>query len=93
MLAPEGTFSKSGKLLKFKPGIGFMAVEMQVPVVPIKIDPAYKDIFPPMDGRFVENIPKKRKRIWIKIGKPIEFKKGTDYDEATKLMQETLEAL
>ncbi len=93
LIAPEGELEKDGKTLQFKPGAGFLAVEMQVPVVPIKIDPSYREIFPPMEGKFVENIPKKRKRIWIKIGKPIEFKKGTDYDQATKKMQEALEAL
>lgn len=93
LIAPEGEFTTTGKLLNFKPGAGFIAVEMQTAVVPIKIDPSYKDIFPPMDGKFVENIPKKRKAIWVKIGKPIEFLKGTDYEEATKKMQQALEAL
>ncbi len=93
LIAPEGELSKDGKLLEFKGGTGFLAVEMQTPVVPIKIDPSYREIFPPMNGKFIENIPKKRKKIWIKIGKSIEFKKGMDYDEATKIMQEALEKL
>ena len=93
LLAPEGTFSKDGKLPEFKPGIGFMAVEMQVPVVPIKIDPLYREIFPPMGGIFWENIPKKRKNIWIKIGKTMNFSKGMPYEEAAKKMQQALEAL
>jgi len=93
LIAPEGELEKDGKTLQFKPGAGFLAVEMQVPVVPIKIDPKYLEIFPPMGGKFIENIPKKRKRIWIKIGKPLIFPKGTSYDEATKKMQQALEAL
>ncbi len=93
LLAPEGTFSKDGRLLEFKPGIGFMAVEMQVPVIPIKIDPSYREIFPTMDGKFVENLPKKRKRIWIKIGKPLTFPKETSYEQATKKMQQALDML
>lgn len=93
LLAPEGTFSKDKRLLKFKPGIGFMAVEMQVPVVPIKIDPSYHNIFPPMGGGFWENIPKTRKKIWIKIGKPMSFPKGILYEDASKKMHQVLEAL
>jgi len=93
LLAPEGTFSKDGKLPEFKPGIGFMAVEMQVPVVPIKIDPLYREIFPPMGGIFWENIPKKRKNIWIKIGKPMNFPKEMPYEEASQKMQQQLEIL
>jgi len=93
LIAPEGEFAPSGKLLRFKEGTGFIAVQMRVPVVPIKIDPSYLKIFPPMDGRFVENIPKERKRIWIKIGRPLIFPKGTSYEEATKKMQQALKAL
>lgn len=93
LLAPEGTFSKDGKLLQFKPGIGFMAVEMQVPVAPIKIDPSYHSIFPPMGGIFWENIPKKRKRVWIKIGKPMTFPKGMPYEQAAKKMHQALDNL
>jgi len=93
LLAPEGTFSKDGTLMEFKKGIGFIAVEMQVPVVPIKIDPAYREIFPPMGKLFLENLPKKRKKIWIKIGKPMSFLKNVSYEEASKKMRQVLEAL
>jgi len=93
LMAPEGIFTPDGKLLEFKPGIGLLAVEAQVPVVPIKIDPAYLEIFPPMGGKFIENIPKKRKKIWIKIGKSLTFGKDTSYEEATQKMRQALEDL
>lgn len=93
LIAPEGKLEKGGKMLQFKPGIGFLALAMQTPVVPVKIDPSYAEIFPPIHGSFLENIPKKRRRIVVTIGKPIEFKKGTDFDEATTIMQEALELL
>ena len=93
LIAPEGELAPSGKLLRFKGGGGFIAVLMRVPIVPIKIAPSYLKIFPPMDGRFVENIPKERKRIWIKIGRPFIFPKGTSYEEVTKKIQQALEAL
>ena len=91
LMSPEGTFSKDGRLLEFKQGAGFMAVAMGAPVVPIKIDPSYREIFPPMDGKFVENLPKKRKEIWITIGKPISFPKDTPYEEATRKMRDVME--
>ena len=93
LLAPEGTFSKNGELMEFKKGIGFMAVEMQVPVIPIKIDPSYREIFPPMGQLFIENLPKKRKKIWIKIGKPMSFANNVLYEDASKKMRKALEAL
>lgn len=93
LMSPEGTFSKDGRLLEFKEGAGFMAVGMGVPVVPIKIDPSYREIFPPMNGRLVENLPKKREQVRVTIGKPIFFPKDTAYTEATRRMRNVMEEL
>lgn len=93
LMSPEGTFSKDGRLLEFKSGAGFMAAAMGVRVVPIKIDPSYREIFPPMNGRFVENLPKKRKQVRVTIGKPISFPKDTSYTEATRKMKNVMEEL
>lgn len=89
-MSPEGTFTEDGRLLEFKPGIGLLAVEMQVPVVPFKINPTYLEIFPPTGGSFWENFPKKRKKIWMSIGKPLTFPKDTSYEEAIKIMRNAL---
>ena len=93
LISPEGGISKDGTLQTFKLGIGFMAVHMNVPVVPIKIDPSYREIFPPMEGSLLENLPKKRKRIWVKIGKPMTFSKQSSIELATKEMQQAMMAL
>jgi long-chain acyl-CoA synthetase len=93
LLSPEGNISKDGTLQPFKSGIGFMAVHMNVPIVPIKIDPSYREIFPPMEGSILENLPKKRKRIWVKIGKPMTFSKQSSIELATKEMQQAMTAL
>jgi Long-chain acyl-CoA synthetases (AMP-forming) len=61
LIAPEGGISSDGTLQPFKAGIGFIAVHMHVPVVPIKIDPAYREIFPPT-GTPLENLPQKKKK-------------------------------
>ena len=90
LVSPEGAISKDGTLQTFKLGIGFMAVHMNVPVVPIKIDPSYREIFPQMEGSILENIPKKRKRIWVKIGKPMTFSKQSSIELATKEMQQAM---
>jgi long-chain acyl-CoA synthetase len=90
VLAPEGEFSPDGTLQPFKPGIGFIAVHMNVPVVPIKIDPSYLEVFPPMGGSFLENLPKKRKKIWVRIGKPLTFSQQTSIERATQEMQQAM---
>lgn len=46
LIAPEGTRSRTGKLLKFKKGGFHMAVESEVSVLPITVIGAY-DLMPP----------------------------------------------
>jgi len=46
-----------------------------------------------MEAKFIENLPKKRKKIWIKIGKPLTFGKDTSYEEATQKMRQAFEDL
>jgi long-chain acyl-CoA synthetase len=93
LISPEGGISQDGTLQPFKFGIGFLAVHMNVPVIPIKIDPSYREIFPPMEGSILENLPKKRKRIWVKIGKPLLFSKQSSLERATQKMQQAMMVL
>lgn len=37
VIFPEGTRSKTGELLPFNPGVGFLAINYGIPVVPVKI--------------------------------------------------------
>ncbi len=46
LIAPEGTRSRTGKLLKFKKGGLHMAIESKVPVLPITVIGAY-ELMPP----------------------------------------------
>ncbi len=79
-VAPEGGFSKTGELGKFKPGAGMLAVELRLPVVPIKISPNYQEIFHPTPfGRWQNYLPKKRGKVTVTIGRPLSFPKDISY--------------
>ncbi len=94
LLAPEGAFSKTGKLGKFKPGAGMLAAELRLAVVPIKISPNYQEIFHSFPfGRWQNYVPRKRGKVTMTIGKPLFFPKETPYIEATKRMREEMERL
>ncbi len=43
---PEGTRSQSGELLPFKVGVGILAVETDVPIVPVYIDGTFRSMPP-----------------------------------------------
>jgi 1-acyl-sn-glycerol-3-phosphate acyltransferase len=61
---PEGTRSKTGELLPFTDGVGVLAVETNVPIVPVYIEGTYKSLKP---GTI---IPKPHK-VKVFFGKPI----------------------
>ena len=46
LIFPEGTRSRTGQLQEFKPGIGLIAVESGVPIIPIYIQGAYQAMPP-----------------------------------------------
>jgi long-chain acyl-CoA synthetase len=86
-IAPEGHISKTGKLLPFKSGIGLLAVETGAPVIPVKTIGLFGTV--PLH----ENWPVKRSRVVVRIGEPIYFSSHDTYDEATKLLEKTIQAL
>jgi 1-acyl-sn-glycerol-3-phosphate acyltransferase/long-chain acyl-CoA synthetase len=61
---PEGTRSMTGELLPFKPGPGFLAVALGLPVVPAYIEGAHQSM---PKGSW---LPKPR-RIRVRFGRPI----------------------
>jgi len=67
LIAPEGTRSRTGKLLKFKKGGLHMAIESKVPVLPITVIGAY-ELMPP------ESLAIRSGTIEIYFHEPIETK-------------------
>lgn len=85
--SPEGEPELEGELLPFQRGIGLLAVEMQVPIVPFKIE-GYYELFP-RNPQF-PYLPNRRGRVRLIVGEPITVPKGMSYDEATELIRQHL---
>jgi long-chain acyl-CoA synthetase len=77
LIYPEGTRSRTGKLLDFKEGIGVIASNIHLPIVPIKIEGLHK-ILP------VGEVWPKRGSVKIKIGRPVSFCRIDSPQEITK---------
>ncbi|MGH7157765.1 MAG: AMP-binding protein [Candidatus Saccharimonadales bacterium] len=86
-IAPEGRLSPNGQQQPYKSGTGMMAVEMQVPVVPVKTKGLYGTV--PLHHHW----PKRRSKITVEIGKPIRFGQSTPYHEATGQLEEVMKKL
>ena len=91
LIHPEGTRSRDGKLHNFKGGAAKLAIDADVPIIPVHIDGAW-NIFPPHKKR-----PKifrlgRRYPITISFGKPI-MPNGKSVEQLTTLVQNEVEQL
>jgi long-chain acyl-CoA synthetase len=77
---PEGSRSRDGSIKEFKKGVGIVAKELGVPVVPVSIRGTY-EMLPP--GRKVP-FPS---RITVSFGKPV-HPGGKDYDEIVRTLHQ-----
>ena len=80
LIFPEGDLTPDGKLQPFHAGIGLVASNLRLPVVPMRIDGAYEV----REERSKFNRPG---RIHVHIGKPVEFAAGSDPLEIARVLE------
>ena len=86
LVFPEGDMTADGKLQPFRAGIGLLANNLKLPVVPIRIDGAYE--IREAHSRF--NRPG---RIRVHIGKPVEFPAASDPQQIARDLERRVVAL
>ena len=86
LIYPEGELSVGGPMKPFMQGIGLVAVEGRAPVVPMRLV-IHRFGFPARLPLF------RRGGIEVRFGPPITFPPGTDYQEATTAIEETVRTL
>lgn len=86
LVFPEGTRSATGEIGPFRSGIGLMAVELEVPVVPIRLRGTYEAL---AKGRAWP----KRGEVTVTFGRPLRFPQGSPYEEASRAIESAVRAL
>jgi len=86
LLFPEGELTPDGTLQLFRSGIGLLATNVKLPIVPMRIDGVYK--IREEGSRF--NRPG---RIRVYIGKPVEFPGGADPQQVAKELEQRVAEL
>jgi long-chain acyl-CoA synthetase len=86
LVFPEGDLTPDGKLQAFRAGIGLLASNLKLPVVPLRIDGAYEI----REARSKFNRPG---RIRVHIGKAMEFSAGTDAQEIARALEQCVAEL
>jgi long-chain acyl-CoA synthetase len=86
LVFPEGRHTTDGKMNPFRPGIGLLAKNLGIPVLPMRVD-----------GLF--DVKRARKRvarpyqIIVKIGSPVSFAEATDPESIAVTLQRAVETL
>jgi long-chain acyl-CoA synthetase len=86
LLFPEGRHTEDGKMRPFRAGIGLLANNLRIPVVPMRIDGLFE----------LKRAGKKFARphaIRIKIGPPVQFEPESDPQWIASELQKTVEGL
>ena len=86
LVFPEGDLTADGKLQPFRAGIGLLASNLKLPVVPMRIDGAYEI----REARSKFNRPG---RVRVHIGKPVEFSAGIDQQEIARVLEKCVAEL
>jgi long-chain acyl-CoA synthetase len=86
VLFPEGTRATDGEIHAFKQGIGVIAQELEVPIVPLKF--IGNDYIMPKGKRWP-----KRGVTEIRVGKPMLFGKDQKYSDTTATLEKAVREL
>lgn len=86
LVFPEGELTPDGTLQPFRAGIGLLAGNLKLPVVPMRIDGAY-------EIREAQSKFNRPGRIRAHIGKPMEFPAGTDPQEIARVLEQCVTEL
>jgi long-chain acyl-CoA synthetase len=86
LVFPEGRHTEDGKLLPFRNGIGLLANNLRIPILPMRIDGLFEV------KRAGKRIARPGK-IQIRIGTPVQFAPETSPEEIARSLQESVEKL
>jgi long-chain acyl-CoA synthetase len=89
LIYPEGRVTTDGKIKKFESGVGIMAVDMKVPVIPVKIEGLYNIL---RNGILPWRHWPRWPRVTVSFGKPIDYR-GNNHLEITKIVHKKVKSL
>ena len=85
LMFPEGVTTPDGQLHDFRAGIGLLATQLQLPVIPMRLDGLF-------DLRQAERLITRPGHVRVTIGKPVRFAANQDAGEiATELRRRVAE--
>ena len=86
LIFPEGELTKTGETTAFLPGVGLLASNLQIPVVPMRVDGLYK-------LRLKRQRWAPRGTVFVSISEPIRFHSGETPEEISAQLRARVESL
>jgi len=86
LVFPEGMHTKDGRVGQFRTGVGLLANNLRIPILPMRID----GLFEIKNAGKMFAAPGK---IQVRIGKPLQFAPETDPEEIAQTLQKTVGTL
>ena len=86
LIYPEGELTVAGPIKPFMNGTGLVAVEGRIPVVPLRL-------YIHRLGSPTRFPVLRRGRVEVRLGEPLTFSPGTDYQDATSAIEDAVESL
>ena len=86
LVFPEGKHTQDGKLCPFRTGVGLLANNLRIPILPMRIDGLFE----------IKNAGKKYAapgKIQVRIGQPMQFAPETNPEEIARALQKAVEDL
>ena len=86
LVFPEGKHTEDGELCPFRTGVGLLANNLRIPILPMRIDGLFE----------IKNAKKKYAapgKIQVRIGKPMQFAPETNPEEIARALQKAVESL
>jgi long-chain acyl-CoA synthetase len=86
LVFPEGKHTEDGKLHPFRTGVGLLANNLRIPILPMRIDGLFE----------IKNVGKKFAapgKIQVRIGKPMQFAPECDPEEIARALKKAVEDL
>ncbi len=86
LVYPEGHRTPDGELQEFKAGIGFMALQLRVPIVPVYLEGTF-------EVYSVHHPRPRRGSVRVSFGSPVRFSPGLGYGAVSRELEEAVRSL
>ncbi len=86
LVFPEGQTTEDGRIARFRAGIGLLAKQLNLPVVPLRLDGLF-------DLKQANRILARPGQVQVTIGQPVRFSAGEDPNEITRELERRVNAL